>query len=81
MKKDTPPDPNSETFLDLIRRVGDRATEEVRRDMAQPSASGTQSNSEENLNDTEGSLAAQSVLKRGLAKTLEEAQKMVDEAI
>ena len=76
-------EPAEESFLELIRRVGDLATEQVRKEIQEQKAiaPALQETSEKNSTESKGSLAAQSVLSRGLAKTLEEAQKMVDESI
>jgi hypothetical protein len=69
-----------ESMLDMIRRIGDLAMEETKQEMAQPSAS-KQQNSETLSHASQREMAAQSVLRDGLASTIEEARKMVDEAI
>ena len=79
---DPSPEPPQEWILDLIREVGDKATAQVRQEMqAQLSASSQQTNSETLSHEEQREMAAQSVLRNGKASTIEEAQKMVDEAI
>ena len=74
--------PDSATFMDLIREVGDKATEQVRQEMlAQATASSPAQNSETKSHALQREMAAQSVLQRGLASSMEEALQMVDDAI
>jgi len=72
----------SATFMDLIREVGDKATEQVRQEMQeQATASSPAQNSETLSHESQREMAAQSVLQNGKAATIEEARQMVDEAI
>jgi hypothetical protein len=70
-----------ESMLDMIRRIGDLAMEETKREMAQPPASETQKSSGLLSHATRREMSAQMVLRDGLASSIEEARKMVDEAI
>jgi len=76
-------EPAEESFLELIRRVGDLATEQVRKEMQEQKAtvSVPQETSSTTSHALQREMAAQSVLQRGLASSMEEARKMVDEAI
>ena len=67
-------------MMDMIRRIGDLVMEETKKGLP-PSASSQKTNSETNSHESQREMAAQSVLQRGLAATIEEARKMVDEAI
>ena len=72
--------PPQETFLDLIRRVGDLATEQIQQEY-KATASTPLETSETRSHESQREMAAQSVLRDGLASSIEEARKMVDEAI
>ncbi len=76
--------PSSATFMDLIREVGDKATEQVRQEIERtksPRALSQQPKSETLSHESQREMAAQSVLQNGKAATIEEARQMVDEAI
>ena len=76
------PLPQQESIRDLIRRVGDLASEQVRQEMkTQATASSQQPKSEPKSHELQMEQVAQSVLRDGLASSIEEARKMVDEAI
>jgi len=81
MKEPTPSETPPKSILDLIRQVGDLATEQVRQEMAQPSASSIKKSSVPLSYESQREMAAQSVLRNGKASTIEEARTMVDEAI
>lgn len=74
---ETPP---QESILDMIRRIGDLAMEETKREL-QSTASAPKETSETRSHESQREMAAQSVLRNGKASSIEEARKMVDEAI
>lgn len=69
-----------ESILDMIRRIGDQAMEETKRDL-QATASDPKETSNTRSHESRREMAAQSILRDGLASSIEEARKMVDEAI
>jgi hypothetical protein len=69
-----------ESMLDMIRRIGDLATEQVRQEI-QSSALDPKETSEKTSHALQMEQVAQSVLRNGKASTIEEARKMLDEAI
>ena len=76
-KEDTHPE---ESMLDMIRRIGDLAMEETKQEM-HAAASSQQAKSETISHASQREMAAQSVLRNGKASSIEEARKLVDEAI
>lgn len=64
----------------MIRRIGDQAVEETKRELLQ-AATAPMETSEKDSYELQRIRVAQSVLRNGKASSMEEALQMVDEAI
>jgi len=73
-------EPTEESILELIRRVGNYASEEIRRDL-QAIAPNQKVTSDMLSHSMHREMSAHMVLRSGYAATIKEARKMVDEAI